>query len=109
MFAPSFWDFFKNKKKRVSAGGNFESYYLTIYLGDSSRRLITNEGIDFSIEAVIRAKEIGERYSHIFVHDPSKNHINVYQPDRLNDGLRLARAYEEAGFGEFTVKKEYEE
>ncbi|MEK6819913.1 MAG: hypothetical protein AABY03_01805 [Nanoarchaeota archaeon] len=114
MFAPSLWDFFENKKKRVSAGGDFESYYLTIYLGDSSRRLITNERIDFSIEAVIWAKEIGEGYSgyshsYIFVHDPSKNRIRVYQPNRLNEATQLARAYEEAGFGEFTVKKEYEE
>ncbi|MBI4116509.1 hypothetical protein HY449_02075 [Candidatus Pacearchaeota archaeon] len=35
--------------------------------------------------------------------------IFVKIPKYLNDALRLAQAYEEAGFGEFTVKKEYEE
>lgn len=35
--------------------------------------------------------------------------LQVYYPDYLNDALKLAKAYEEAGFGEFTVKKQYEE
>jgi len=43
------------------------------------------------------------------VHDPSKNKIEIYYLNHLNSALRLARAYEAAGFGEFTVKKQYEE
>ena len=40
---------------------------------------------------------------------PSKNRISLESPKVLNDALRLACAYEEAGLGEFTVKKKYEE
>mgnify|MGYP001558031811 CR=1 FL=1 len=43
------------------------------------------------------------------VHNPSKNLIQLYNPKYLDEALKLAEAYEKAGFGEFTVKKEYEE
>ena len=44
-----------------------------------------------------------------YVHETSKNRIVVEHPGILEDALRLARAYEEAGFREFTIKKQYEE
>ncbi len=41
--------------------------------------------------------------------NPIENRIVTVSPIIFNDVVILARAYEEAGFGEFTVKKQYEE
>ena len=38
-----------------------------------------------------------------------ENLINIWRSGYLNEALKLAEAYEKAGFGEFTVKKQYEE
>ena len=41
--------------------------------------------------------------------NPIENRIVTVSPIIFNDVVALARAYEEADFGEFTVKKQYEE
>ena len=38
-----------------------------------------------------------------------RNEINIATPSKLEDSVKLATAYERAGLGEFTVKKEYRE
>lgn len=62
-----------------------------------------------SMYSIFGFKQIDFGTYRAWVHDPSKNKINVYYQDHLNPALRLAHAYEKAGFGEFTVKKGYEE
>ena len=39
----------------------------------------------------------------------NKNKILLFHKWKLNETLNLARAYEETGFREFTVKKQYEQ
>ena len=41
--------------------------------------------------------------------DSLKNRIHTVSPIIFNDVVALAEAYEKAGFGEFTVKKQYGE
>ena len=100
MFNPPFLSFFKEIYIEY-----VNSSYLNIYLG--SGQIAPHLGHRTVIVSPCSTTLSG-RIS-MNVHDPSQNIIKVYKSGSLDDALRLARAYEEVGFGEFTVKKEYEE
>lgn len=90
-------------EKRVSFDSYANNFGATYYL-----RILSHPGDGFT--ATIERKDIKlDISSSIYVHDPSKNRMSIPNPTYLEDALKLARAYEEAGLGEFTIKKQYEE
>lgn len=78
-----------------------------------------NSDYCFGLEVTPRFFDFNQKenpiYIHLFVNklsgsnDIRENKITVLNPKYLDEALKLARAYEEAGFGEVTVKKQYEE
>tara|TARA_Y100000310_G_scaffold330362_1_gene401862 strand:+ start:3166 stop:3483 length:318 start_codon:yes stop_codon:yes gene_type:complete len=64
---------------------------------------VSNNGVCISINSFIFSP-----FNSIYIH-PNSNNINVSNPKYLDTAIELAKAYEEAEEGEFTVKKEYEE
>lgn len=109
MFDAPFYDFLWGKSVVgrnyvVKNGGVYTgSYYYTVRI---ERKFMTS-----SIQAkrVLVYGVLGHEGMYMNVHNPSENRIMVGRQNNLNDALKLARTYEEAGFGEFTVKKQYEE
>lgn len=96
---PSFFGFFG--EKRVDSGYWCSIHDISVYVNISPFPYIEGKIEGNTVELDI--------HNWFPVHDPSKNILRVHKPNGLNDALKLARAYEEAGFGEFTVKKQYEE
>ncbi|MEK6897778.1 MAG: hypothetical protein AABX28_00285 [Nanoarchaeota archaeon] len=111
MFDNLFYDFLWGKsvvgRNDIFKEGRYlsGSYYYTVRI--PRYNMTSSVEADMVLVYKLKGYNVGGIYMN--VHNPSKNRMTVRHPNNLDDVLRLARAYEEAGLGEFTVKKAYEE